>query len=251
MRDKMKTTRTSPAALGALVLTLALALASHAAEKTRLLVFTGGHDFQTNQFFQFFQTIPDATVAAFTHPKAQAQLRPDAAKNYDVLVLYDLWQNITEETKADLVNFLKAGKGLLVLHHAVANYQQWPEYEKIIGGRYYLQKTMVNGVEKPRSIWKHDVEVAIHVADSAHPVTRGLQDFIIHDETYGLFDMHPDSHLLLTSDTTGSAKNLGWAKTYEAARVVYLQLGHDHLAWDNPNYGKLVTQAIRWAAKKD
>ena len=251
MRDKMKTTRTKPAVMGAILLTFAFTVAGHAAEKIRLLVFTGGHEFQTNQFFQFFQGNPDVTVAAFTHPKAQAQLRPDAAKNYDVLVLYDLWQNITDETKADLVNFLKAGKGLVVLHHAVANYQQWPEYERIIGGRYYLQKTMVNGIEKPRSIWKHDVEVAIHVADSDHPVTRGLQDFTIHDETYGLFDMSPDSHLLLTSDTSGSAKNLGWAKTYEAARVVYLQLGHDHLAWDNPNYGKLVFQAIRWVAKVD
>ena len=247
----MKTTRTFPAALAALCLMLALALPNHAAEKTRLLVISGGHDFQTNQFHQMYKDNPDVTFEAFTHPKAHAQLRPDAAKNYDVIVLYDLWQNITDEAKADFVNFLKAGKGLVILHHAIANYQQWPEYWKIAGGRYYLNKTMVDGVEKPRSIWQHDVEVAIHIADTDHPVTRGVKDFTIHDETYGLFDMNPDSHALLTSDTSGSAKNLGWAKTYEGARVVYLQLGHDHLAWDNPNYKQLVSQAIRWVAKND
>ena len=247
----MKTTRTFPAALAALCLTLALALPNQAAEKTRLLVISGGHDFQTNQFFAMLKGNPDVTFEPFTHPKAHAQLRPDAAKNYDVIVLYDLWQNITPEAKADFVNWLKAGKGLVVLHHAIANYQQWPEYWKIAGGRYYLNKTMVEGVEKPRSIWKHDVEVAIHVADTDHPVTRGLKDFTIHDETYGLFDMAPDSHALLTSDTPGSGKNLGWAKTYEAARVVYLQLGHDHLAWNNPNFQQLLSQSIRWVAKKD
>jgi type 1 glutamine amidotransferase len=200
---------------------------------------------------QFWQSVPDVTIATFTHPQAHAQLRPDAAKNYDAIVLYDLWQNITDEAKTDFVNFLKAGKGLLVLHHAIANYQNWPEYWKMAGGRYYLNKTKVDGVEKPRSTWKHDVQVALHVADPAHPVTRGLKDFTIHDETYGLFDMNPDSHALLTSDTAGSGKNLGWCQTYEAARVVYLQLGHDHLAWDNPNFKQLVSQALGWVAKKD
>lgn len=245
----MKTARVIPAMFATLL--LALGFSAQAADPIRLLVFSGGHEFETNQFFQMFKDNPDVTFAAFTHPRTHAQLRPDAAKNYDVLVLYDLWQNISEETKADLVNFLKSGKGLVSLHHSIANYQNWPEYWKIVGGRYYLQKTMVDGAEKPRSIWKHDVEVAIHIADLDHPVTRGLKDFTIHDETYGLFDMNPDSHALLTSDTTGSGKHLGWAKTYETARVVYLQLGHDHQAWVNPNFQRLVSQAIRWTAKKD
>ena len=35
-----------------------------------------------------------------------------------------------------------------------------------------------------------------------------------------------------------------------ASRVVYLQLSHDHKAYENPNYQKLVAQAIRWTAKR-
>jgi uncharacterized protein len=237
--------------LGSLLAALFLAWPGLGAEKLRLLVVTGGHDFETNQFFQVFQDNPEVTFAAFTHPKAHAQLRPEAATQYDVLVLYDMWQAITDEAKADFTNFLKAGKGLLILHHAVANYQKWPEYEQILGGRYYLQKTTVNGVEKAPSIWKHDVDFKVHIADENHPVTRGLKDFQIHDETYGLFDMGPDSHALLTTDEPTSAKNIGWAKTWDKARMVYIQLGHDGQAYKNPGYRQLVAQAIKWAAKKD
>jgi uncharacterized protein len=247
----MNTSRKLAGLAAALLCTLLLACSAQAAEKIRLLVVSGGHDFQTNQFHQVFQDNPDVTFKTFTHPKAQAQLRPDAATGYDVLVLYDLWQSISEEGKADFLAFLKAGKGLLVLHHAVANYQKWPEYENIIGGRYYLEKTMVKGVEKARSIYKHDVDFKVHIADLDHPVTRGLKDFQIHDETYGLFDMGSESHLLLTTEESTSAKNIGWAKTYGPARVVFIQLGHDGQAYGNPSYRQLVSQAIQWVSKRD
>jgi len=222
-----------------------------AAEKIRLLIVAGGHGFDSNQFFQIFKDNTEVTYVAATHPKAHQLLRPEAAANFDVLVLYDLWQKIDDEAKADLVSFLKSGKGLVAVHHSIANYQEWPEYPVIVGGRYYLKPTMVDGVEKPRSIYKHDVEVPVHIADTDHPVTRGVKDFTIHDETYGLFDMLPGSHALLTTAEPTSAKNIGWAKNFGEARVVYLQLGHDKLAYANPNFRQLLAQALRWAAKKN
>jgi type 1 glutamine amidotransferase len=219
--------------------------------KIRVLLVSGGHGFDTNEFYQMFKADPDITFVAVTHPNAYAKLQPDSAKNFDVVVLYDMWQPITEEAKADWLAFLKAGKGLVSMHHSIANYQKWDEWHKVVGGRYYLEKTTVDGVEKPVSIWKHDVDFKVHVADPKHPVTRGVKDFLIHDETYGLFDMAPDSHALLTTDESTSAKNIAWARTYGPARVVYLQLGHDHVAYENPNLRHLVRQAIRWTAKKD
>ena len=224
---------------------------ARAAEKIRLLIVSGGHDFDTNQFFQVFKDNPAVTFVAATHPNAHKLLRPESAANFDVLVLYDMWQKIDTEGKTNFVNFLKSGKGLVSMHHSIANYQDWPEYNTIVGGRYYLQPTKVDGVEKARSIWKHDVEVPVRVVDPNHPVTRGVKDFVIHDETYGLYDMLPGSHALLTTEEPTSAKHLAWVKTYGDARVVYLQLGHDKLAYANPNFRQLVAQAIRWAARKD
>jgi type 1 glutamine amidotransferase len=108
----------------------------------------------------------------------------------------------------------------------------------------------VNGVEKARSAYKEDMHFKIHVADPAHPVTRGVEDYETHDETYNLFDVAEECHPLLTTDEQLSNKVIAWAKTYQAARVVYLQSGHDHFAYENPNYRQVLRQAIRWTAKR-
>ena len=217
----------------------------------RVLVVTGGHDFEKEPFFKLFQDNSDISFQAVEHPNAHERLKAGSARAYDVLVLYDMWQPITEEAKADFVQRLKEGKGLVVLHHGIASYQEWPEFRNIIGARYYLKKMVVDGVEKPRSAFKHDMHFKIHVADPNHPVTRGVTDFEMHDETYKWFDVASDSHPLLTTDEPESNKTIAWTRTYEAARVVYLQSGHDHFAYENPNYQRLVKQAIRWAARKD
>ncbi len=251
----MKTTRAlvvaviATALLGAWV-GVAADSTSSAREKIRVLVVTGGHGFEKEQFFKMFQDNPDITYRAVEHPNAHKLLTAEAAKNWDVLVMYDFNQKIADDAKADFVARLKDGKGLVVLHHAIATYPDWPEYWDIIGARYYLAPTNVNGVAKARSAYKHGVDFKVHIADPRHPVTRGVKDFNIHDETYKWFDVSRDCHPLLTTDEPESNKVIGWAKTYERARVVYIQLGHDHFAYENPNYAQIVRQAIRWVAKR-
>ncbi len=219
--------------------------------KIRVLVVTGGHDFEHDAFFKLFSDNSDITFRAVEHPKAHALLRPDSARNYDVLVAYDMHQEISEEAKGDLLAWLNHGKGFVVLHHAIASYQQWPEYTKIIGAHYYLEKTNVDGVEKARSTYQHGMHFKNHIVDPNHPVTQGINDFEIHDEVYNLFDVAKDVHPLLTTEEPQSNKVIGWAKTYGPARVVYLQSGHDHFAYENPNYQRILRQAIRWTARLD
>ena len=218
--------------------------------KIRVLVVTGGHDFEKEPFFKLFKDNADITCQAVEHPKAYALLTADAAKQWDVMVCYDMHQGITDAAKADFVARLKEGKGLVVLHHAIADYQAWPEYTTIIGAHYYLAATNINGVAKLRSAYKHGVDFKIHVADTQHPVTLGVKDFDIHDETYKWFDVAPECHPLLTTDEPESNKIIAWAKTYEGARVVYMQCGHDHFAYENPNYQQILKQAIRWTGHK-
>lgn len=234
--------------------------AAQAGEKTRVLLVTGGHAFERPQFFQMFEDNPDITFQAVEHPDLKTQpgapdpflplLKADAAKSYDVIVLYDMWQKITEEGKADFVKLLQDGKGLVVLHHAIANYQDWPEYPKIFGARYYLKPTLVDGVEKPRSLWKHGVTFPVKIADPAHPVAKGVTDFQISDETYKGYDVRPEVKPLLTTTEPTSAPVIGWTHSYGKSRVTFIQLGHDHLAYENPNYRRLVAQAIQWTSAK-
>jgi type 1 glutamine amidotransferase len=219
--------------------------------KIRVMIFTGGHEFEREPFEKLFKDNPEIACRWAEHPNAQALLKAEAAKDYDVLLLYDMYQEISDEAKADFVARLKEGKGLVVLHHAIASYQNWPEYRKIIGARYYLEKTMVDGVEKPRSAYKHDMHFKIQVADRDHPITRGLNDYEIHDETYKWFDVARECHPLLVTDEPESNRVIAWTRNYEGARVVYIQSGHDHFAYENPNFQLLLKQAIRWAANRN
>ena len=40
-----------------------------------------------------------------------------------------------------------------------------------------------------------------------------------------------------------------WTRTERKSRVVFLQLGHDHSACDNPNCRELIARSIRLVAK--
>jgi uncharacterized protein len=217
----------------------------------RVLVIYGGHDFETNQFLRVFEENGDITFKTAVYPQAQALFKAEAARDYDVLVFYDMWPELSEEAKADLTNRLREGKGLLAMHHCLASFQKWDEYRNIIGGRYHTQKWTDHGVEKPGSTYQHDVDFKVNVADPDHFITRGVKDFTIHDEVYGGFEVLPEVHVLLTTDEPKNGHNVAWAKSYGAARIVYLQLGHDHQAYENANYRRLVKQAIQWVARRN
>jgi uncharacterized protein len=219
--------------------------------KLRVLVVTGGHGFDRESFFELFRANKEIVFEEAAHPNAHARLTPNGAAKYDVVVLYDMWQPITDEAKAGFLSLFKQGKGLVALHHSLCGYNDWPEYAKVIGGRYRMKKEVINGVERPGSVYKHDVNFRIRVADSRHPITRGLKDFDVFDETYGDFDVDPKAHPLLTTDEPTSGKTVAWAHRYGKSRVAYIQLGHGPTAFADPNYRKVVAQAIRWAAGTD
>ncbi|MBM3471711.1 MAG: ThuA domain-containing protein [Armatimonadetes bacterium] len=215
-----------------------------------LLVITGGHDFERPQFTALFDSFEGMTWREAQHPNANDSYAPEAARSYDVLVLYDLNQQITEEQQAALLAMLRSGKGLVVLHHALADYQAWDDWLQVVGGRFYLAPTRRGAETVPASTWRHGVDIPVRVVDPKHPVTRGLSDFTIHDEVYGGYEVLPRAHPLLTTDHPESSPTLAWTNWYGNSRVVTIQLGHDHFAYENPNYRRLVSQAIRWVARR-
>ncbi len=54
--------------------------------------------------------------------------------------------------------------------------------------------------------------------------------------------------MLLTTGHPKGNSQIAWTTKYKNSPVFYLQLGHDSKAWINPNYPKLLINAIQWAA---
>lgn len=220
----------------------------------RVVIVTGGHDFERKEFFAMFDSFDDIRWEERQQPKANEIWLGDALRNYDAVVLYDMWQQITDEQKQGMVKWLKeGGKGLVALHHSIASYQQWDEYAKIIGARYFIAPGKApDGKTFDRSQFHHDIRFVVRVVDKNHPVTRGLpEEFEIVDETYKGWWLAPGVQKLLVTDHELSDPCVAWAKRYGKAKVVFIQLGHGATAYNNPHFRKLVQNAIRWVASKD
>ncbi len=217
--------------------------------KIKVLVVTGGHGFEREPFLNVFKENPEITFTEAKQGKTSEAYDREDLLSFDVVVLYDMIQNVTEAQKAKFLSLFDKGTGLVVMHHALVSYRNWPEFERIIGGTYPEPQDK-KGVVTPELGYQHDVDFPVQIVAKDHPVTRGLRDFQIHDEIYWGFTVRPDVTPLITTTHPKSGKPLAWARREGKSRVMYLQLGHDHSAYENPNYRQLVAQGIRWTANR-
>ena len=206
----------------------------------RVLVVTGGHSHETS-FYTMLESIPGLNIEVDPHPAAYG----GKLDRYQVLVLYDMVQTLDEQRRKNLQAFVESGgKGVVAIHHAIADFNDWRWWwEDVIGGRYLLKAE--NGA--PASTYKHDDELRVRKV-SDHPIVRGLPEMHFFDETYKLMWISPKAQVLLRTDHPNSDGPVAWVSPYEKARVVYIQLGHDHTAHEYEPYRQLVRQAIEWAA---
>ena len=87
-----------------------------------------------------------------------------------MVVLYDMVQNITDAQKAKFLSLFDKGIGLVVLHHALVSYQHWPDFERIIGGRY-PEADGKSGVVTTEVGYEHDVDIPVVLVSQNHPVS--------------------------------------------------------------------------------
>ena len=219
-----------------------LAFFEQANAQRKILIVTGGHGFEKSAFYELFDSFEHLEYDTVTQPRGNEMINSSTINNYDALVFYDMFQEITADQKAAYLDVLEKGKGMVFLHHSLVSYQDWPAFQQIVGGKYLLKKEVNN----PKSTYKHDVDIDVHVVDSTHPITKGMKDFTVFDEVYGSFLVNDSVHPLLTTNHPESTKEIGWYHTYKQSRIVYLQSGHDHHAYENGNFRELVNNAITW-----
>jgi uncharacterized protein len=214
----------------------------------RILVITGGHSYKVEQFNQMLASLGNnITWQVAEFPSAYDMFLSENRSKYDVLVFYHMWQTITEEQAKVFAGCISQGKPLVVLHHSICAFDDWPEYFNIIGGKYFHKATTVKGKEYQPCSYIHDVHFKVKISDPENSITRGLKDFEIFDETYKGYYVEEGVTPILTTDEPSSTPIIGWTKKYGKARVVTLQSGHDVPTFENPDFRLLLKQAIEWA----
>jgi type 1 glutamine amidotransferase len=211
------------------------------ADPLRALLITGGHDHEIS-FYSLFHGHPD--LARLPVTSSTTAFQTDLRDKYDVLIMYDFSRDLNETGKKNLRTFVESGKGIVVLHHALLNYQDWPWwYQDVVGGSYRLRASG----DIPSSTYRGDQQINVTPAEE-HPITSGMGSFQIRDETYKHMWISPRVRPLLTTDNPNGDKLLAWIGPCYTSRVVAIQLGHGPTVFDHPAYRTLVHNAILWSA---
>ncbi len=229
------------------VLAASLPAAANGEEPIRVLLLHGGHGFDQPNFFRMFDEMDGINVTKAGFPAAADRLKPGLEKEFDVIVSYDMVQGLKPEQHQAFDELLKRGVGYVALHHALGGRPEWEGYRNVLGGRWLWQEQEIDGKTYSKSTYRHGERIPVVVADKEHPITRGIDDFVIIDEVYGGLYVSPDVHVLLRSNHPDCNPEIAWVTKYGRSPVFYLMLGHDNQAWSNPMYPELVLRGIRWA----
>ena len=193
---------------------------------------------------------------------------PETLAPYDLVVLnYQDRGNRPElrwGARADtaLVDYVRAGKGLVVYHFSMAAFDGWTEYEKMSAANWRPN----NGHHSAPHNYVIDIK------DQEHPITKGLKLSFpqTNDELYSNLRWQPagsyhvlatayDDHALYAASRTdarapqplegaGANEPMLWTVDYGKGRVFTTALGHDVEQVQTPAFMTTFARGAEWAA---
>jgi Trehalose utilisation len=151
---------------------------------------------------------------------------------------------LREEQALALKDFVTAGNGFYSLHNNSHVSLSSKTYREVMGGAYIGHPAL-----RP---------FKVRVVNTSHPITQGVNDFMVTDEQHFVeYDKGRKDILLeaenidgLVFQNLGTKSISGWANEYGRGRVAFTAVGHTiHALW-NPEYVKLQKRAVQWLLKE-
>jgi uncharacterized protein len=209
-----------------------------------LAVITGGHSYSVPEFHRLFHSLPN--IAPIIQHMDDFASSPAAVRQaYDVVLFYIMLLDGPADDKLPwhvgkpltaMSELGQTSQGIVILHHALLAYPQFPAWDQLTG---------MTG--RKSFTFKANQTLRIRVADQSHPITRGLTDWDLVDETYTMPELAADSTVLLTTDHPTSMRHIAWTRQYRNSRIFNFQSGHDPVAWANPSFREILRRGILWA----
>jgi type 1 glutamine amidotransferase len=154
----------------------------------------------------------------------------------------DYW--IKPEQGKAVKEFVSNGGGVLFYHNVTYISPHNDDFRDVLGA--------VTEEHPPLRPFK------VKIVNRDHPVTRGVNDFVVTDEQHYMTYQKDPKYLLmqsvnengLTFKDLGTSSAAGWAYDYGKGRVCYLAPGHVITSLWNPEYEKLQKNAARWLLRQ-
>ena len=155
-------------------------------------------------------------------------------KQFDIIIQYTTGMQLAKEQEKGLCDFIQNGGGYVGIHSASDSFKNADRYWEMLGGRF-----AGHGGGK----------YTVYIYDRDHPITKGMRDFEIQDETYS-HNYHRNAQMRsLTRMNRGNERqSMSWVSSYGKGRVFYTGNGHGREAWTNPHFQRLVVRAAYWSA---
>ncbi len=169
-------------------------------------------------------------------------LASPALRQYDGAVIHFMdWEVPAPgpQARAGLQRFVRAGKGLMIVHFGCGAFQDWDGFVQIAGR-----------VWDP-NMRPHDPHGAftVEITDHEHPITQGLEPFETTDELYTCLAGETPIHLLATAKSKVDQLDypMAFVLDYGKGRVFHCALGHDVVAIENPGAAELFRRGCAWS----
>ena len=151
---------------------------------------------------------------------------------------------LDDQQKAELLAFVRSGKGFVAAHTGLTAFESWPEFGDMLGATYgghlFTGPARLISEQPGNPIVKHwgtsaDYSDEFYLAKG---LSREKVDVLLRLAPAGA----PQASLTADGDFP-----LVWSKTYGQGRVVYSSLSHSTEAWDIRNLQIMMFEAIRWS----
>ena len=232
-------TRRQLLGLSAAMAVLVGGLSAQGGEKIKVLYLRGGgiHDWKTctSILVPIFEKTGDFDI---TLTESLDDLNADNLKKFNLILFHTTSITFTnKDQETALCDFVRGGGGWAGIHSATDSFKNSDAYWEMVGGRF-----AGHGGGK----------YMVYVVDHEHPITKGLEDFEIQDETYS-HTYHKNSVLrcLLRMNRGNERQCMGWVQDYGKGRVFYSGLGHGKEAWTNPAWQRFFVRGMYWAAGRE
>jgi len=207
---------------------------------------------------------------ATSGPKDTAGFKPDFARYQVVLSNYN-GADWPKETEQALVDFVKNGGGLVIVHAADNSFPNWKEFNQMIGLGGWGGRTEKSGPyvrfkdgalvrdTKPGPGGHHGTQhdFLVTVRSPNHPITAGMPSAWLHakDELYDLLRGPAENIDVLATayadpSQGGSAEHepMIFTVTYGKGRVFHTPMGHSPHAMTCVGFITTLQRGAEWAA---